>query len=397
MLYYKTNSKCNLSIYQKMIEKVPSQDLDSLRQLIADRITAAGGHVSFSDYMQWALYEPLLGYYDRGNTLFGEAGDFVTAPELGTLFARALARGIAPLLLQTEARIIELGAGSGGLAKSLTSELDALGVPLNSYSILEPSGTLQERQKAILHQDARVQWLQVLPDNFSGVVIANEVLDAMPVKLACLKDGKWHERRVISDGGHFAFRDFPATAEFLNQVRESVPEDLAYAGLPEGYVTEIHPFALGFIRTLSSMMRRGKTVAIFVDYGFPAYEYYLPERLQGTLMCHYRHQVHDDPFFKLGFQDITSHVNFTSLARVAEKQGLDILFYASQASFLMASGILSLLPSSGGMGRDSIALVREAEKLLSPHEMGELFKVIILGHDVEPSQELLQSDRSGRL
>ncbi len=395
MRYYKAKSKSNL--FQKIMENSHNPSPDCLRQLIADRIQAAGGHVSFSDYMQWVLYEPLLGYYSGGNTLFGEAGDFVTAPELGGLFAKSLARGIVPLLLQTGAKILELGAGSGVLAKDLLAALDALGVPLDSYSILELSGSLRERQAAMLHHDSRVQWLQALPDVFSGVVIANEVLDAMPVKLACLKGGVWHERCVVLDGGSFAFRDFPATAEFLNQVRESIPEDLEQAGLPEGYLTEIHPYVLGFIRTLASVMRRGKAAAVLVDYGFPAHEYYLPERAQGTLMCHYRHQAHDDSFFQPGSQDITSHINFTALAQVAQAQGLDLLFYASQASFLMASGILSLMPPGGGQGRDSLGCVQEAEKLLSPHEMGELFKVIILGHDVEPSQELLYVDRSGRL
>ena len=381
----------------------PMPDRDALKvsgrlcQLIADRIQKAGGCVPFSDYMQWALYEPMLGYYGGGSSKLGGTGDFVTAPELGDLFGRTLAHAIAPLLSQTDAQILELGAGTGRLAKAVLAELDAQDIRVGQYRILELSGELQSRQRTLLGTDGRVQWLSALPERFSGVVIANEVLDAMPVKLACLKNGVWHERCVACENGQFCFRDCPASSMFLSQVAESLPRDITLSALPEGYVTEIHPHALGFIRSLAAMMVAGKSAALLVDYGFPAHEYYLPERAEGTLICHYRHQAHDDPFYLPGLQDITAHLNFTAVAETAEASGLDVLCYADQAGFLMASGIMDLLPSLEKKDAVSARLVQEAMKLLSPAEMGELFKVMVLGHDVQPSETLLQADRSGRL
>ncbi len=369
---------------------------DRLHQLIADRIQQAGGQVSFSDYMQWVLYEPILGYYSGGSAKLGETGDFITAPELGDLFGKTLARGIAPLLRQTEAQILELGAGTGRLAKAVLTELDTLGVQVAQYSILELSGELQSRQQALLRTDKRVQWLSVLPVRFSGVILANEVLDAMPVKLACLKGETWYERCVTCQDGQFCFKDCPASPLFLSQLAESLPEDIDLADLPEGYVTEIHPHALGFIRSLAAMMVSGKSAAVLVDYGFPAREYYLPERSEGTLICHYRHRVHDDPFHLPGLQDITAHLNFTVLAKIAETSGLDVLCYTDQAAFLMASDIMALLPVMDKKDAASAKLELEAMKLLSPAEMGELFKVMVLGHDVS-TEALLQADRSGRL
>ena len=368
-----------------------------LHQRIAARIKDAGGRVSFADYMQWALYEPALGYYSGGSTKLGVSGDFVTAPELGNLFGRALARGIVPLLEQTDARILELGAGTGRLAKTVLSELDVLGISVETYSILDLSGELRERQQTLLGKESRVQWLSALPDRFSGVVLANEVLDAMPVKLTCLKGGTWYERCVACQDGQFLFEDCAASSDFLSQTAESLGRHVDTAGLPDGYLTEIHPYTLGFIRSLSAMMGQGKSAAVLVDYGFPAHEYYLPERSAGTLMCHYRHQAHDDPFHLPGLQDITAHVNFTAVAETAAESGLDVLCYTSQAGFLMASGIMDLLPSMEGNDTASILLRQEAMKLLSPAEMGELFKVMVLGHDVIPSETLLQVDRSGRL
>ena len=370
---------------------------DGLRQLIVDRIQKAGGCVSFSDYMQWALYEPMLGYYSGGAAKLGKNGDFVTAPELGDLFGRTLARSIVPLLEQTDARILELGAGTGRLAKAVLSELDALGMTVAAYSILDLSGELRERQQMLLGKESCVQWLSALPDGFSGVVLANEVLDAIPVKLACLKDQVWYERCVTCQEGQFCFEDCVASPAFLSAVAESLGGHVAVAGLPDGYLTEIHPHTLGLIRTLSAMMGQGKAAAVFVDYGFPAQAYYLPERSEGTLMCHYRHQAHDDPFFLPGLQDITAHVNFTAIAETAVDSGLDVLCYADQAGFLMASGIMDMLPSMEERDVVSMRLMQEAMKLLSPAEMGELFKIMVLGHDVMPSESLLQADRSGRL
>ncbi len=371
---------------------------DRLRERIAERIKDAGGKVSFADYMQWVLYEPVLGYYSGRSAELGKGGDFVTAPELGNLFGKTLARSIVPLLRQTDARILELGAGTGRLAKTVLSELDALGVTVESYSILDLSGEFRERQQSLLGKESRVQWLFTLPDSFSGVVLANEVMDAIPVKLACLKDGRWYERCVVCREGNFYFEDCIASPDFMSQITESLGEHMDIAGLPDGYLTEIHPYTLGLIRSLSVMMGQEKSAAVLVDYGFPANEYYLPERSEGTLMCHYRHLAHDDPFYLPGLQDITAHVNFTAVAETAANSGLDVLYYASQAEFLVASCIMDLLPPIEKQDAIiSVLLRQEAMKLLSPAEMGELFKVMVLGHEVVLSETLLQTDRSGRL
>lgn len=379
----------------------PSDDAkvvsDRLHALIADRIDAAGGCVSFADYMQWVLYEPALGYYGGGSHKLGETGDFVTAPELGDVFGRTLARAIVHLLAQTDAQILELGAGTGRLAQTVLAELDALGVDVERYSILDLSGELRGRQKTLLGHDGRVQWLSSLTDGFSGVVLANEVLDAMPVKLVRWRDGQWMERCVACDGDGFCFVDCQASDVLLSEIRESMLEDLDVTGLPDGYVTEIHPHALGFIRSLAGMMHQGKSAVLLVDYGFPAHEYYLPDRSDGTLMCHYRQMAHDDPFYLPGLQDVTSHVNFTAVADVAVASGLDVLCYCSQANFLMASGVMDFLSDAYQPDVERAKLMQEAMKLLSPAEMGELFKVMVLGHDVKPSDALLQIDRSGRL
>lgn len=380
---------------------VPDDDAkmvsDRLKTLIADRIAAAGGHVPFADYMQWVLYEPALGYYSGGSHKLGEAGDFVTAPELGDVFGRTLARAIVPLLEQTDGHVLEFGAGTGRLAQTVLAALDALGVSIDRYSILDLSGELRERQSSLLGDDGRVQWRSSLPDAFSGVVLANEMLDAMPVKLVCWRDGQWMERCVSCEGDGFAFVDCPASEALLSEVRASLPAELEVALLPDGYVTEVHPHALGFIRSLAGMMCKGRSAAVLVDYGFPAHEYYLVERSEGTLMCHYRQMAHDDPFYLPGLQDVTSHVNFTSVAEVACSSGLDVLCYSSQASFLMASGVMDCLPKMCLPDAERAKLMQETMKLLSPAEMGELFKVMVLGHDVEPSDAMLQVDRSGRL
>ncbi len=380
---------------------VPDDDAqlvsDRLRALIADRIAGVGGRVSFADYMQWVLYEPALGYYSGGSHKLGAEGDFVTAPELGNLFGRTLARAIVPLLEQTEGQILEFGAGTGRLAQTILAELDAMDVPLARYSILDLSGELRERQASLLGHDSRVQWLSALPESVSGVVVANEVLDAMPVKLVCWRNGQWMERCVACEGDSFCFVDCTASEMLLSEIKESLPTDFDVSALPDGYMTEMHPHMTGFIRSLAGMMGQGRCAAVLVDYGFPAHEYYLADRSEGTLMCHYRHMAHDDPFYLPGLQDVTSHVNFSAVAEAASVSGLDVLCYSSQANFLMASGMMDFLSDACRPDAERAKLMQEAMKLLSPAEMGELFKVMVLGHDIEPSETMLQIDRSGRL
>lgn len=369
---------------------------DCLHQLIIDRIDAAGGYVSFSDYMNWVLYEPGLGYYSGGATKLGKSGDFMTAPEMGTLFGKSLARAIMPLFYQTGYQILEVGAGTGRLAETLLAEWDALGVPLDRYYILDLSGELRQRQQKRLAVQKRIKWLNTLPEHFSGVVIANEVLDAMPVKLACLKQGIWYERCVTHQQGHLCFEDHLASPVFLSQLYTSL-SSIDITTLPDNYVTEIHPYALGFIQSLAAMMKSNPSSVVLIDYGYSACEYYLPDRSEGTLICHYRHRVHDDCFFLPGLQDVTAHLNFTALAETARTSGLDVLCYATQAQFLTALGFMDVFSEQDSKGAKHAALVQEAITLLSSAEMGELFKVIVLGHGVMPTETMIQIDHSGRL
>jgi SAM-dependent MidA family methyltransferase len=316
--------------------------------------------------MSLALYEPGLGYYARGSRQFGampsSGSDFVTAPELSPLFGRTLARQVAQALDAAEAdTVYEFGAGSGALAEQL---LGALGDRVRRYAIVDVSGTLRERQAARLAPFGhRVQWLERWPDTLHGVVIGNEVLDAMPVQLLHFDGTRWHERGVALHDGVFAWADRPT----------ALRPPLEGAFVP-GTVTEIHPQAEAFVRSLAARLQRG--AAFFVDYGFPEAEYYHPQRTGGTLMCHRAHQADADPLTDVGDKDITAHVNFSAIALAAQDAGLDVLGYTSQARFLLNCGIAELLQA---------AYLREraaAQKLLTEHEMGELFKVLALGRGI---------------
>ena len=341
---------------------------ESLSARLHHRLTTAiaenGGWLPFDRWMALALYEPGLGYYARGSRQFGSlpptatspGSDFVTAPELSPLFGRALARQVAQALQASQTHeVYEFGAGSGALASQL---LAALGDRVQRYSIIDLSGTLREQQALTLAAWAgRVRWLDALPDAMYGVVVGNEVIDAMPVQLLHFDGAAWFERGVAAPAGTFVWAD-RATALRL-------PGDPA--GLP-GLVSEIHPQAEAFIRTLAAHLQRG--AAFFIDYGFPEVEYYHPQRHGGTLMCHRAHQADDNPLADVGEKDITAHVNFSGIALAAQDAGLDVLGYTSQAHFLMNCGLLELL-----QGAD-IRTVANAQKLLTEHEMGELFKVI---------------------
>ena len=333
-----------------------------LRKLIAQ----SGGWLAFDRFMAAALYEPGLGYYARGSrqfgTLPGSGSDFVTGPELSPLFGRALARQVAQALDAADAgELIEFGAGSGALAEQL---LQALGDRVTRYSIVDLSGTLRAAQAERLAPfDGRVRWLDSWPEPIEGVVIGNEVLDAMPVQLLHFDGSRWFERGVAEAGSGFAWVDRPT------ELRP--PVDAAFV---PGTVTEIHPQAEAFIRTLAERLRRG--AAFFIDYGFPDSEYYLPQRHGGTLMCHRAHRADTDPLADVGEKDITAHVNFSGIALAAQDAGLDVIGYTTQAHFLMNCGLLDLL-----QGAD-IRTTAAAQKLMTEHEMGELFKVIGLAKGV---------------
>jgi SAM-dependent MidA family methyltransferase len=335
----------------------------TLTDKIHAEIATAGGWLPFDRFMAMALYEPGLGYYTGGRRKFGqmpsEGSDFVTAPEMSPLFGRALARQVAQAMAHSGCNeVVEFGAGSGALAAQLIAALDALGAGLARYRIVDLSAELRERQRERLAPWVdRVEWLDALPDTLEAVVVGNEVLDAMPVQLIAFDGQVWRERGVVSAGDGFAFEDRPS---MLRPPLET--------GFVPGTVTEIHPQAEAFMRTLAGRLRRG--AAFFIDYGFPEAEYYHPQRRGGTLMCHQAHLADADPLVAVGDKDLTAHVNFTGIALAGQDAGLVVLGYTSQANFLLNCGIAELL-AGASLGERAMA-----HRLLAEHEMGELFKVI---------------------
>ncbi|HSA89953.1 MAG TPA: SAM-dependent methyltransferase [Burkholderiales bacterium] len=342
-----------------------------LEELRAE-IAAAGGWIAFARYMELAL----RAYYGRGERQFGAPGDFVTAPELGRLFGRTLARQLA----QLDGPILELGAGSGALAEVLTAELD------REYLILETSAALRARQAARL--GGRVKFLERLPDAVRGVVIANEVVDAMPVHTV-----GWRDTGIVERG--VAFSEKLTWAE--KPARGTVLEAARAIDVPAPYESEIGLAARAWMRTVAERLESG---AVFViDYGFPSREYYHPQRSMGTLMCHARHRAHGDPFERPGEQDITAHVDFSALAQAAHEGGLEVLGYATQAQFLVNCGITEVLAQANLENALHYApIAAEAQVLLSPNEMGELFKVLAAGRGVKlPLLGFSRGDRSHTL
>ena len=329
---------------------------------IGEAIDAAGGWLPFSDFMAMALYEPGVGYYASGRVVVGRmpqgGSDFVTAPELSPLFARALARQVDEALAVSGGdEVFEFGAGSGALAAGL---LAALGPRVRRYSIVELSAPLRERQReATRDHPGVVRWLDALPEGMHGVVVGNEVLDAMPVDLLHFDGAAWCERGVVRGEGEraFAFVDLPSPR---------VPPNAA--ALPAGTTTETHAQAEAFVATLAERMERG--AAFFLDYGFPESEYYHPQRSGGTLMCHRAHRADADPLADVGAKDITAHVDFTGLALAAQDAGFDVAGYTSQARFLLDCGLGELMAAA------SLRERADAARLVHEHEMGELFKAI---------------------
>ncbi len=357
-----------------------------LSALIRQAVSRQGGWLPFDRFMAMALYAPGLGYYANDSRKFGlmpaSGSDFVTAPELSPLFGRALARQVAQALQACgSAEVWEFGAGSGALAEQL---LDALGSAVTRYTIVDLSGSLRERQRVRLARFGDVvQWVEALPESLSGVIVGNEVLDAMPVQLLHFDGTQWFERGVVTQGDGFAWRDQPTDLR--------PPHDGPFA---PGAVTEIHPQAEAFIATLADRLQRG--AAFFIDYGFPEAEYYHPQRSGGTLMCHRAHLSDTDPLADVGLKDITAHVNFTGVALAAQNAGLEVLGYTSQARFLLNCGLMDML-----QGAD-VRTVAHAQKLITEHEMGELFKVIAFasGCDAAFAADPLgfaQGDRTHRL
>lgn len=364
-------------------------------EAIRAEIRTNSGWISFERYMELALYAPGMGYYMAGARKLGRDGDFVTAPEISPLFGRTLARQARQVLDAGFDEVLEVGAGSGALAATLLEELERTGAPPRNYYILELSPDLRERSRDLLAQKVphlleRVAWLNRLPPQFSGLAIGNEVLDAMPVHVIERSGDSVDECGVALDDGALRWARRAASGEVA---ASALALPLPFAS----YRTEIHLASRGFVRSLAQVLERG--VAIFIDYGFPAREYYHPQRASGTLMCHYRHRAHDDPFFLPGLQDITSHIDFSGIAAAAHEGGLELLGYTSQAQFLVNCGITDVLGREDPSKASTyLPLSNQADKLLSPAEMGELFKVIALGRGFDaPLLGFASGDRSRAL
>lgn len=374
-----------------------------LHNLIAAEIRHHDGWISFARYMELVLYAPNLGYYSGGAAKLGKDGDFTTAPEITPLFGATLAQLSTELITATGAtlapQILEFGAGTGQLAFDILTELHTNAFSLDAYYIVELSAELRARQEKKLSGFRQVQWLDHLPSSFSGVVIGNEVLDAMPVEMLVRGEQGWLQRGVglgeVTDSiseAQFVYVDRLADPSLVEQIPDA--DDLAV-----GYLTEVHPVAIGFMHSVAAMLNAGSGgAAIFLDYGFPAAEYYLGQRDQGTLMCHYRHHAHPDPFYWPGLQDVTAHVDFTAMAIAAIHGGMEVLGYTCQAAFLLDAGIAELLlrtPPENAL--QYLPQANAVQKLISPAEMGELFKVLIVGKKTIFPARFGRNDRCHKL
>ena len=358
-----------------------------LRQLIEQ----AGGWMPFSQYMEAALYAPGLGYYAAGATKLGAAGDFVTAPEMTPLFGRTLVRAIAPVLSETHGDVLELGAGSGRLAVDVLSELERLGTLPVRYLILEVSADLRQRQQTRIarelpHLTERVHWIDTLPTDFCGVMLGNEVLDALPAELVHWTETGPMARGVALEDEVFIWLDRPINNPLLQSRADAL-------NLAPGYLSEINLASDALISSLAQCLNRG--LILLIDYGFGEREYYHPQRHMGTLRVHYRHHALDDPFYLPGLCDLTAHVDFSAVARAGVAAGLDLAGYSSQANFLIHAGLTELLmqlpPSDAAT---YLPQANAVQRLLSPAEMGDLFKAIAFSRgDVAPLAAFARGDR----
>jgi len=356
----------------------------SIRAEIAEH-----GPIPFARYMELCLYAPGLGYYSAGRTKFGAAGDFTTAPELGSLFARSIARALAPTLreLGADADFVELGGGSGAFALAALRELAALGAMPRRYRILEPSADLRERQRSRATQElsselaARVDWIDRPPESdWRGVLFANEVVDALPATRFAIVEGDVFEECVALDGERFVRIDRPADALVAAAVRDV--ERSLDAPLADGYRSEILPQLPYWLQAIGGSLAAG--AMLFVDYGYPRREFYLPQRSDGTLVCHYRHRAHADPLHWPGLEDITAFVDFSALAAAGVGAGFDLVGYAPQASFLLASGLPELVAEANPASElEHLRLVVELKRLTLPGDMGERFQAIAFARGVE--------------
>jgi SAM-dependent MidA family methyltransferase len=373
---------------------LPTPDPDAqalserLQEKIRARITAEGGAIGFDRFMQMALYEPGLGYYSAGLAKFGAAGDFTTAPLVSSLFSQTLARQCAQCLRALgQGDILELGAGSGRMAADVLSELAELDALPRRYLILEVSAELRQRQQELLttelpHLIDRVEWLDTLPENpLTGVMLANEVADALPVQRFRVGERAVEELAVRLEGGGLD-GEYRAAPPALAEAVRAIEQDCGYT-LPVGYSSEYCAQLPAWMSALAERLERG--VLLLVDYGYPRSDYYHPHRHMGTLMCHYRHRAHDDALALVGLQDITAFVDFTAAALAGVEAGLDVLGFTTQAQFLLGAGLLDVVAqrASQSSPEEQVRLAQQVKLLTLPGEMGERFKVLALGRGVD--------------
>jgi SAM-dependent MidA family methyltransferase len=361
-------------------------------ELLRRRIELEGGWIPFVDFMRFTLYEPGIGYYSAGAQKFGPEGDFITAPLLTPLYGRTVARSILPVIQMVVPQILELGAGTGALARDVLAALSAHGI-VARYSILEVSPELRARQAETLAAfTPQVQWLDRLPEMIDGVVLANEVLDAVPCERVAFIQGKYRQLGVVirdhqfrTEGRTIRSQRLPA----LSAAQSRVPPE-------EGYTSEINVEGEALVRTVTERMRNA--AALWMDYGFPQKEFYHVQRSDGTLMCHIQHRAHSDPYFAPGLQDVTAHVDFTAMALAARDGGADQIAYTSQAQWLLESGLLEELLKTGDPGTARYLTATNAvNRLVNPAEMGELFKVLMITRGVCPAPLGFKADQSFRL
>ena len=349
--------------------------------LVQDRLVAAGGWLSFAQFMELALYAPGLGYYSAGSVKLGVSGDFVTAPEVSDLFSRCVARQCADALAETGGEILELGAGTGRMAATILQSLAEIGVLPDRYAILEVSADLSDRQRTRIQQlpaelRKRVVWLDRLPETpMRGVILANEVLDALPFQRFVMRDGSAHELGVGLVGEELAWREssdeLAAATAMLHELS---------APLPDGYTTEICLRVESWIASVGQCLGAG--ALLLFDYGLPRAHYYHPQRTDGTLRCYFKQRAHDNPFINIGVQDITAWVDFTRVGEAALATGLEVAGFATQAAFLLGTGIEAMTAEATDIATRA-RLAGEARRLLLPGEMGESFKVMALCRDLQ--------------
>ena len=373
---------------------------DALVETIHAAITDAGGSMSFAEFMQRALYTPGAGYYSGGLAKFGQAGDFTTAPEISCLFSQCLASQCAQVLAELgHADILEVGAGSGIMAANILLELEDCKQLPDRYYILELSAELRQRQAETIKLHCpqcldRVQWLDALPvSGFRGVILGNELIDAMPVQRFIIEDGQVREQIVISEEGELCLATRAADDELVAVVRK-IEVELGES-FPEGYESEINSAADAWLRSISALLESG--LVLLVDYGYTRREFYHQQRNTGTLMCHYQHRAHPDAMILIGLQDITAHVDFTALAEVASSDGLVVAGYTTQAHFLLSLGIEQRIAKITDVN-EQIKMTQQIKQLVLPSEMGELFKVIAFTRNIEtPLQGFSFQDQRSRL